>query len=87
MDDVILTKVRVKASSAKDEILGLARAYNITYQASELDALGNTITRLAGDDGRLDHPGELLLALRRSGYITAAEATRLHGAYLRAKYE
>jgi hypothetical protein len=35
----------------------------------------------------LDEPAQLLLALRRGGYISSQEAARLHGDYLRAKYE
>jgi hypothetical protein len=83
MDDFASVKVR----SAKDEILALASRHGVTYKPTQLDKLGNAITRLAGDDIELDEPAQLLLALRRAGHLTGVEATRLHGAYLRAKYE
>jgi hypothetical protein len=51
-----------------------------------LPALGH-LRRFSGDDVDLDEPAPLLLALRPAGYITSAEAARLHGEYLRAKYE
>jgi len=83
MDDIASVKVR----SAKEEILALAREHGVTYQPTPLDELGNVITRLAGDEVQLDEPALLLLALTRAGHLTSTEATRLHGEYLRAKYE
>ena len=83
MDDI----TSVKPRSAQDEILALARQHGVRYQPTELDALGNAMTRLAGDDVELDKTELMLLALRRSGHITKAEAVHLHGAYLRAKFE
>ena len=82
MDD-ITSKVR----SAKEEILALARKHGVTYQPTAVDDLADTITRLAGDDVELDEPAQLLIALKRAGHITSAESARLHGDYLRAKYE
>lgn len=83
MDDITSLKTR----SAQDEILALARQHGVTYKPTELDQLGNAMARLAGNEVELDEPARLLLALRRAGHITSAEAARLHGAYLRAKYE
>ena len=83
MDDIASVKVR----SAKDEILALAREHGVTYEPTPLDELGNAITRLSGDEVELDEPALLLIALERAGHLTNAEATRLHGEYLRAKYE
>ena len=83
MDDITSTKVR----SAKEEILALARAHGVTYRPTPLDELGNAITRLAGDDVQLDEVELLLLAIRRAGHLTSAEATRLHGEYLRTNRE
>jgi hypothetical protein len=77
----------LKICSAKDEILALARAHGVAYEPTALDRFGSAITRLAGDDVQLDEPAGLLLALRRAGHISKAEAARLHGEYLRAKYE
>lgn len=83
MDDVTSTKVR----SVAEEIRALARRHGVVYAPTPLDELGNAITRLAGDDVELDDTERLLLALRRAGYLTSAEATRLHGEYLRAMPE
>ena len=68
-------------------IRALAERYRVTYTQTANDLLGHHITRLAGDDVELDEPALLLLALERAGRITSAEASRLHGDYLRAKYE
>ena len=76
-----------KILSPEEEILALAREHRVTYQSTEYDDLAEAMTRLAGDGVELDEPALLLLALRRAGHITAAEAARLHGAHLRAKYE
>ena len=87
MDDIITQPRQATRLSAKDEILALARHHGVAYEATALDRMADDITRLSGDDVELDDPAQLLLALERSGRITPAEATRLHGAYLHAKYE
>lgn len=71
----------------KATIRALAERYNIRYAITGADILGHHITRLSGDEVNLDEAAFLLLALERSGHITSAEAARLHGDYLRAKYE
>jgi len=83
MDDITTIKIR----SAKEEILALARMHGVTYRPTMYDDLADSITCLAGDDVELDEPALLLIALQRAGHITAAESARLHGKYLRAKYE
>lgn len=77
----------LEKQNAEARIRSLAAQHHVAYQRSATDVLGNHITRLAGDDVELDEPALLLLALRREGYITRKEAARLHGDYLRAKYE
>jgi hypothetical protein len=73
--------------AAKSTIRELAEKHKVAYRETATDILGRHITRLAGDDVTLDEPALLLLALRRAGHLTSAEAARLHGNYLRAKYE
>ncbi len=68
-------------------IRALADKHKVAYAQTTSDLLGHHITRLSGDDVELDEPARLLLALRRAGHITSAEAAHLHGDYLRAKYE
>jgi hypothetical protein len=84
MDDIT---AKTKLRSAEEEILALAREHGVTYQPTELDELADTFARLSGDDVELDEPALLLIALERAGHITSTEAARLHGEYLRAKYE
>lgn len=85
MDDGIRTGNQTEVVSAKHEILALARTHGITYRPTALDVLGNDITRLAGDDVHFDKIQYLLLALRRAGKLSTAEANRLHIAYLRQR--
>ena len=61
----------------------MARRHKVAYVQTETDVLAGHITRLAGDDVRLDGTQLLLLALRRAGHISGYEATRLQAAYLR----
>ena len=65
----------------------LAERYGVGYTQTPSDVLGHHITRLSGDTVTLDEPALLLLALERAGHLTSTEAARLHGEYLRAKYE
>ena len=78
---------RQQMNEAETSIRALAERHQIAYRETATDILGRHITRLAGDDVELDEPARLLLALRRAGHITSAEAARLHGDYLRARYE
>jgi hypothetical protein len=68
-------------------IRALAQQHKVGYARTGSDVLGHHITRLSGDTVVLDEPALLLLALERAGHLTSTEAARLHGAYLRAKYE
>lgn len=76
-----------KMVGAEAAIRALADKHKVAYRETATDILGRHITRLAGDDVVLEEPTLLLLALRRAGHITSTEAARLHGDYLRAKYE
>jgi hypothetical protein len=70
---------------AKERIHALARVHGVVYRPNPLDDLGNTITRLAGDDVQLDDTQLLLLALARAGFISDEEAGDLHIAYMRQR--
>jgi len=72
---------------AAKAIKALAERYRVTMPRRQPTSWGHQITRLSGDDVELDEPALLLLALERTGHITSAEVARLHGDYLRAKYE
>ena len=64
-------------------IHAMARQHKVAYVQTETDVLGRHITRLAGDEVRLDGTHLLLLALRRAGHINGYDAMRLQAAYLR----
>lgn len=64
-------------------IHAMARQHKVAYVQTETDVLAGHITRLAGDDMRLDVTQLLLLALRRAGHISGYDAMRLQAAYLR----
>ena len=73
-------------TNAEQAIRALAEKHKVAYRETATDVLGHHITRLAGDDVVLDEPAQLLLALRRAGHISSADAARLHGEYLRARF-
>jgi hypothetical protein len=72
---------------AEAVIRELAERHKVGYAQTDADIFGHHITRLSGDTVTLDEPALLLLALERAGHLTSADAARLHGEYLRAKYE
>ena len=74
-------------TDTENTIRALAARYKVAYAQTAADTLGHHITRLSGDTVALDEPALLLLALERAGHLTSAAAARLHGEYLRAKYE
>lgn len=55
----------------------MAQQHNITSDATSLDDMGNTITRLAGDDVVLDEVEMLIVHLGQQGHITGKEALAL----------
>ena len=72
-----------KIQDPAQTILALAEHHHVIYNPTALDALGQQITRLSGDDVVLDQNELLLLALERAGHLTGRDAVRLHAAYLR----
>jgi hypothetical protein len=70
-------------SAAAARIRKMAREYRVAYVRTERDMLTHHITRLAGDDVELDEIEQLLIALRRSGYLSRAEMIQLQANYLR----
>ena len=88
MDDStapVIAKDRTGDLSAREQILALARAPGVVYRPNALDELGNAVTRLAGDEVRLDDIELLLLALERAECVSTAEADRLHIAHMRQR--
>lgn len=73
--------------SIKTQIHELARQHGIRYERSGLDDWAEAVTRLAGDDVRLDETEQLLVALRQAGILSGGERTRLHARYLNERAE
>ena len=61
----------------------MARQHKVAYVPSPRDRFAHHITRLAGDDVKLDEIEQLLVALQRSGHLSRAEMVQLQAAYLR----
>lgn len=74
-------------ASTKAQIHALARQHGVHYERSGLDDWAEAVTRLAGDDVRLDETEELLVALRQAGIISGGQRTRLHARYLNERAE
>lgn len=64
-------------TSIEQHIRNLAQQHNITSDVTSLDDMGNTITRLAGDDVVLDEVEMLIVHLGQQGHITGKEALTL----------
>jgi len=73
----------VSISNVTKTIHALAVKHGIIYQETGYDILADHITRLSGDDVRLDPTELLLVELERSGHIEGRKATLLHADYLR----
>ncbi len=71
------------ATATATAIRELAEKHKVAYQEAATDVLGHHITRLSGDDVKLDATELLLLALERAGHVSGREAVRLHANYLR----
>jgi hypothetical protein len=69
------------------EIYALARRHGVTFRRTESDDLADDFARVSDAEANLDEPALLLIALERAGHLNRQEAMRLHGDYLRAKYE
>jgi hypothetical protein len=64
-------------------VRALAEQHRITYVATDTDAWAHHVTRLAGDDVKLDEIELLLIALQRSGHLSRPDALGLQVRYLR----
>lgn len=63
----------------------MAQQHNITSDATSLDDMGNTITRLAGDDVVLDEVEMLIVHLGQQGHITGAQVLQYAHAWRKEK--
>lgn len=58
-------------------VVALAVGHGVTATRTQLDDFAETVTRMAGDDVRLDAVGQTLVALRERGLVSAQEMNRL----------
>lgn len=64
-------------------VAGLAAAHGIVFKRTRLDDFAEAVTRLAGDDERLDATGKLLASLRRRSVINGPQLARLMTNHMR----
>lgn len=69
-------------ATPEETIRQLARQHGIVAERTATDELADTITRLSGDDVIHDEIEDLVVTLRRKGFITSEQATSLYGGYL-----
>ena len=70
-------------SATATRIRKMAKDHQVAYVHTQRDVLAHHITRLAGDDVRLDEVEQLLIALQRNGYLSRVEMIQLQANYLR----
>ncbi|WP_408595959.1 hypothetical protein [Pseudomonas sp. PLMAX] len=70
-------------SDVRNYIERLAEHYNIKHQRTGLDEFAEAVTRMAGDDIRLDATEKLLVTLKKKNLINAKQLARLLSNYLK----
>jgi hypothetical protein len=81
-DDFMYAKRRHGEASPEEIIRALARQHGVTAERTSTDEWADAITTLAGDEVVHDEIEDLVVTLRRKGFITADRATTLYGDYL-----
>jgi hypothetical protein len=69
-------------TSTEALIREMAARHHVAYVPTGLELLANDITRLAGDDVRLDEVECMLLALHRAGHLNRHQLVHLQARYL-----
>lgn len=72
-------------TSIEQHIRNLAQQHNITSDVTSLDDMGNTITRLAGDEVVLDEVEILIVHLGQQRHITGAQVLQYAQAWRKEK--
>lgn len=70
-------------SDVRNYIERLAEHYKIKHQRTGLDEFAEAVTRMAGDDIKLDATEKLLVALKKNDLINAKQLARLLSNYLK----
>ena len=79
----IAMNIYVKSDSVADQIRALVQQHGISAERTKLDVWCDNVTRLAGDDVKLDDMEQMTVALGRTGAITPQQAADFHVAYLK----
>jgi hypothetical protein len=72
-------------TSAKEEILALAKKHGISYHQTALDELADNISRLSDAEVEFDEIENLLVAIGRANLINGKDRILLHHKYLMEK--
>ena len=64
-------------------VANLAAMHGVVFKRTRLDDFAEAVTRLAGDDERLDATGKLLASLRRKSVINGPQLARLMSNHMR----
>jgi hypothetical protein len=64
-------------------VASLAAAHGVVFKRTRLDDFAEAVTRLAGDDERLDATGKLLATLRKKAVIDGPQLARLMSNHMR----
>jgi hypothetical protein len=64
-------------------VANLASAHGVVFKRTRLDDFAEAVTRLAGDDERLDATGKLLASLRKKSVINGPQLARLMTNHMR----
>jgi len=73
---------QLPTSGVRQFIQGLAATHGVVHQRSGLDVFADAITRLAGDETRLDATGRLLVELKKRRIINSQQLARLTTNYM-----
>lgn len=76
-------RLKIPTCGVAGFVQGLARRFKVAYTPTSMDRWAETVTRLAGDEVRSDGIQDLLVALKRSGKLSADEMAALMVNYLR----
>ncbi len=76
------TTPKIHNFTVKEKIWQIAEQHNITHQHSQLDRLGESISRLSDNEMELDETQWLLVELGRAKVITGQEQIALNTQYM-----
>jgi hypothetical protein len=73
------------ADSVANQIRRLAKHHNVSAERDDMSRMAVTITRMVGDVVELDNVEQLLVNLKKNGFLSKSEALTLQGRYLQER--